>query len=90
MQTSIVHGDYRLDNLIFDKNKHKVLAILDWELSTLGDPLADFAYHIMQWRVPFELHRGLGGADLKSLGIPDEKKYLESYCQRTGRIEVKN
>ena len=78
-QTSIVHGDYRLDNMIFDPRQNRVLAILDWELSTLGDPLADFAYHMMQWRVPIDLHRGIGGADLCSLGIPEEQSYLDSY-----------
>ena len=89
-QTSIVHGDFRLDNMIFDQKQHRVLAILDWELSTLGDPIADFAYHVMQWRIPFNLHRGLAGADLHSLGIPNEKAYLESYCKRTGRVEIKD
>ncbi|HJO44846.1 MAG TPA: phosphotransferase family protein [SAR324 cluster bacterium] len=89
-QTSIVHGDFRLDNMVFDAERNQVLAILDWELSTLGDPLADFAYHVMQWRIPFDLHRGLAGADLFSLGIPDENTYLESYCKRTGRTEIKD
>ena len=89
-QTSIVHGDYRLDNMIFDPRQNRVLAILDWELSTLGDPLADFAYHVMQWRVPMDLHRGIGGADLRSLGIPEEQSYLDSYCKRTGRTGIKD
>jgi aminoglycoside phosphotransferase (APT) family kinase protein len=83
-RTSVVHGDYRLDNLIFDRNEPRVLAVLDWELSTLGDPLADFAYHCMAWHVDPAQFRGIAGLDWAALGIPDEARYVERYCQRTG------
>ena len=81
----IVHGDYRMDNLIFHKTEPKVIGVLDWELSTIGNPLADFAYHVMSWRVTPELFRGLAGIDFASLGIPNEEEYVAAYCQRTGR-----
>lgn len=81
---SIVHGDYRLDNLMFDPDQPRVRAVLDWELSTLGHPLADFAYHCMSWHIPNAAFRGIGGVDLQSLGIPSEKEYIKLYCERTG------
>ena len=84
-ESRIVHGDYRMDNLIFHKTEPKVIGVLDWELSTIGDPLADFAYHAMSWRVTPELFRGLDGIDFLGLGIPREDEYVASYCQRTGR-----
>lgn len=84
-EVCIVHGDYRLDNLIFDAAEPRIAAVLDWELSTLGHPLADFAYHCMTWHVPAGVFRGLGGADLAALGIPSEADYIAAYCRRTGR-----
>jgi aminoglycoside phosphotransferase (APT) family kinase protein len=83
--TGLVHGDYRLDNLIFHPSEPSILAVLDWELATLGDPLADFAYHVMYWRLAPGLFRGLDGVDLAALGIPTEADYVAAYCQRTGR-----
>jgi aminoglycoside phosphotransferase (APT) family kinase protein len=80
----IVHGDYRIDNLIYHATEPRVIGVLDWELSTIGDPLADFAYHAMAWRVTPELFRGLAGIDLAALGIPTEDEYVAAYCQRIG------
>ena len=81
---SIVHGDYRLDNLMFDAEKPQVLAVLDWELSTLGHPLADFSYHCMAWHIPPGAFRGIAGLDFDALGIPQEDEYIRLYCERTG------
>jgi aminoglycoside phosphotransferase (APT) family kinase protein len=83
--SSIVHGDYRCDNMIFHPQEPKILAILDWELSTIGHPLADFTYHLMMYRMPSVATTALLGLDLKALNIPDEAAYVQSYCARTGR-----
>ena len=86
--TALVHGDFRLDNLIFAKDAPRVIGVLDWELSTLGDPLADFAYNLMAWRFEPDLFRGFAGLDLGKLGIPSEADYVAAYCRRTGRAAL--
>ncbi|MBE0586430.1 MAG: phosphotransferase family protein, partial [Hydrogenophaga sp.] len=85
---SVVHGDYRLDNTVFHPSEPRLLAVLDWELSTLGDPLADFSYHCMSWHIPSTMFRGLGGLPHADLGIPTEAEYVERYFNRTGRKRV--
>ena len=86
--TAVVHGDFRLDNTIFHPREARILAVLDWELSTLGDPLADFAYHCMSWHIPPDKFRGMGGLNLKELGIPSETDYVKRYCGRTRRAAI--
>ena len=86
--TTIVHGDYRLDNLVFHPHEARILAVLDWELSTLGHPLADFAYHCMSWRIPGGTFRGMLGLDLPALGLPSESEYVAEYRRRVGRRSV--
>lgn len=88
---SLVHGDYRIDNMIFAADRPEVLAVLDWELSTLGHPYADIAYQCMQWRLPNNSgFRGLGGIDRKAAGIPTEEDYVAAYCARRGLDGIDN
>ena len=87
-EISLVHGDYRIDNMIFHPTEPRILAVLDWELSTLGHPLADFAYHAMMYRMPPHIVAGLAGADLGALNLPSESDYVAAYCARTGRTEI--
>jgi len=84
---ALLHGDYRLDNMIVHPTEPKVIALLDWELSTLGDPVADFAYHMLTWHLPAQPFRGLADRDLAELGIPDERVYRAAYCAAAGLPE---
>jgi aminoglycoside phosphotransferase (APT) family kinase protein len=87
-QVSIVHGDFRLDNTIFDSDEPRILAVLDWELSTLGHPMVDFAYFCMRYNLPEAEFRGLRGVDTEKLGIPSESECISQYCQLRGLPQV--
>ena len=88
-RVALVHGDFRLDNMMFDPHKPKVLALVDWELSTLGHPFTDLAYQCMQLRMPNDgLMAGLGGVDRTASGIPEEEAYVQAYCQRMGLTDI--
>jgi aminoglycoside phosphotransferase (APT) family kinase protein len=89
-RSSVVHGDFRCDNIVFADERPAVAAVLDWELSTLGDPASDFTYHLLMYRMPADLFAGLAGTDLKQLGIPSEDDYVAAYCRRTGRESLVN
>ncbi len=86
--TCLVHGDYRIDNLVFHPDEPRIIAVLDWELSTLGDPIVDFAYSLLMYRVPSAMPWGLADRDLGALGLPDEATYVADYCRRTGRANI--
>lgn len=86
-RVSIVHGDYRIDNVVFD-NDNRILAVLDWELSTLGDPIADFSYFALQWVLPFDGAAALGGLNLSSLNIPGLQEIISRYCAATDRQDI--
>lgn len=91
---TVVHGDFRLDNMILHSTQPEILAVLDWELSTIGDPMADFTYHLMQWQMPPDISTSGAGSllnvDLASLGIPTMEAYVAMYCRRTGRTGIPN
>ena len=89
-ETAIVHGDFRMDNLIVDPVAPRIVAVRDWELSTLGHPLADFSYHCMSWHIPPGGFRGIAGLDHAALGIPSEAEYIRRYCERTGRNRIEH
>jgi aminoglycoside phosphotransferase (APT) family kinase protein len=87
---AIVHGDYRIDNLIMARSGEKILAVLDWELSTLGDPLSDFSYFLMNWVTPVDGRAGLLGLDLERLGIPTLERVVARYCEKTSRDAIQD
>ena len=89
-ETALIHGDYRLENMIWHEVDPRPLAVLDWELSTLGHPLGDLAYNCMVYRLEDAFSGSLGGVDVATLGIPSEEEYVAAYCRRTGRGQIEN
>jgi aminoglycoside phosphotransferase (APT) family kinase protein len=89
-RTGIAHGDYRLDNVMVHPTEPRIVAVLDWELCTIGDPIADFAYHVMAWRISPTVFRGLHGVNVAALGIPREDEYVAAYCRRTGLSSIED
>lgn len=87
-RASVIHGDYRIDNMIFHPSEPRILALVDWELSTIGDPMADFAYHTLTWLFPEIPYRGLRDFDLPALGIPEVRPYRDAYLRATGQENV--
>jgi aminoglycoside phosphotransferase (APT) family kinase protein len=87
-ETTVVHGDFRLDNVIFHPTEPRILAVLDWELSTLGDPMADFAYLATSWHMPTSIFPSIAGLDHRALGIPLEREFVEAYCRRRHRPAI--
>src|SRR5690606_38668044 len=89
-ETAVVHGDYRLDNLVFHPIEPRVIGVLDWELSTLGHPLADLSYPSMRCHIPYTLWRGIAGLDLAALGLPTEEEYVRQYARASGRSRIED
>jgi aminoglycoside phosphotransferase (APT) family kinase protein len=88
--SSLTHGDYRFDNVIFHPTEPRILAVIDWELATIGDPVADFVYHCMSYRMPGSTIERMSDAEKTTLGIPTETQYRQMYCERTGRRDIPN
>lgn len=88
--TTLIHGDYRLDNMIFHPVESRILGVIDWELATLGNPIADLSYQCMQWRLPKGIFGGLKGVDRVTEGLPSEEEYVSQYCECTGRNGIDN